>query len=484
MKKLKKLLFCIIAVIMAVSTTACTPTSNDDLGNNTINLSGKKAVASTKVTPVEFDTFSIRGIDADTFPIGGFFGPCDDYYGTGYKLPSLITDSVFKKLSDCGLNYLIDFKNDVAKKADDAKSVLELAEKYGISMYMPYEDIMSLQSINTIKYGTAEQMATAIAPLLEYESFAGLYGRDEPSATYYPHIKNAVANFRSAVDIIGEDAKDLSVYINLFPRVSGTTLSGVENKPISYDEYIEGFFGCDPYYMMFDSYPIAGLVDTVSGEWLKYLGYMNNQAKANGRAWQGFVQTGGNFFDVPDQHRITNKNELFYDVNTMLAFGAKGINYFPACFPTSYVSLAPEDRINDNSLINKYGSTTPFYYYAQEVNANIKEMSPVLTNSAHMGVILNGLGACVYTGNDKLNSFRQLESVSGDPSLIGCFDYNGGTALLVVNNTLTEHRGEIKLSFDNNYEYQVIQRATTTNVIAESFVLTLEAGEGALVVIK
>ena len=168
----------------------------------------------------------------------------------------------------------------------------------------------------------------------------------------------------------------------------------------------------------------------------------------------------------------------------MLAFGAKGINYFPACFPTSYVQLAPEDRINDNSLINKYGSTTPFYYYAQEVNANVKAMSPVLTNSAHMGVILNGLGACVYTGSDKLSSFRQLESVSGDPSLIGCFDYKGGTALLVVNNSITEHRGEIKLSFDNNYEYQVIQRATTTNVIAESFVLTLEAGECALVVVK
>ena len=57
MKKLKKLLFCIIDVIMAVSTTACTPTSNDDLGNKTINLSGKKAVASTKVTPVESDGY-------------------------------------------------------------------------------------------------------------------------------------------------------------------------------------------------------------------------------------------------------------------------------------------------------------------------------------------------------------------------------------------------------------------------------------------
>ena len=137
MKKLKKLLFCIIAVIMAVSTTACAPSNNGDSDNTTINLSGKKPVESAKVTPVEFDTFAIRGIDANEFPIGGFFGPCDDYYGNGYKLPSLINDSVFKKLSDCGLNYLIDFKNDIVSKAEDAENVLTLAEKYGISMYMP-----------------------------------------------------------------------------------------------------------------------------------------------------------------------------------------------------------------------------------------------------------------------------------------------------------------------------------------------------------
>lgn len=488
MKKLKRLTAIVLATVSCFSMVGCAQSSGGDadisLSGNTINLSGKAPVVSEKVTPVEFDSFAVRGLDENVFPIGGFFGPCDDYFGNGYKLPSLINDSVFKKLSDCGINYLVDFKNDINKKAENAQNVLELAQKYGISMFMPYEDIMSLQSISTIKYGTPEQMAAAIEPLLEYESFAGLYGRDEPSAIYYPHIKQAVANFREATDLIGDKANDLSVYINLFPKTSGVQLSGEASKPISYKEYVEGFFDCNPYYMMFDMYPISGIEDTVNGEWLKYLAEMNNYSKQNGCAWQGYAQAGGNFFDVPDQHRITNKNELFYDVNTMLAFGAKGISYFPACFPTSYVDIAPEDRINDNSLINKYGATTPIYYYAQEINANIQVMAPVLLNSAHLGVMLNGLGACVYNGNDKFDSFRQLKSISGDPSLVGCFDYNGGTALLVVNNTLTEHRGEITLSFDNNYEYTVIQRATTNYVIAEEFTLTLEAGECALVVVK
>ena len=83
-----------------------------------------------------------------------------------------------------------------------------------------------------------------------------------------------------------------------------------------------------------------------------------------------------------------------------------------------------------------------------------------------------------------MQNYKLLKSVDGDPSVIGCFNYKGGVALYVMNNTLTNHRGQITLNFDNNYEYEVIQRGITSGIIAESFTLTLEAGEGALVVVK
>jgi hypothetical protein len=491
MKLFKRILFLIVAIVLAFTVVGCGGTGDilnyDENGNlllsgNTINLSGKAPQKSKKVSPVEYAGITIRGIDEDEMPIGGFFAPSDGYKGNGYKLPSLMTDEVYKKIADCGVNYLIDFQNDYS--GTSFFDALEFGDKYGISTFASYEDIMGLQDINNISVASAQDMATALQPLLQYERFAGLYGRDEPSANYYPHIKQAIANFRTAMDSIGDTAKDLSVYVNLFPEVGGVKLSGDQESPITYNEYLEGFFDCNPFYTMFDMYPIAGLENTVSSRWLDYLGLMNKSSKENGVAWQGFAQAGGNFFDVPGANRVTNKNELYYDVNTMLAFGAKGINYFPCVFPTSYVPLAPEDRINDNSLINKYGETTAQYYYAQEINANVQAMAPYLLNSAHMGIILTGNGVCYYGGSDKMDSFRQLKSVSGDPSLVGCFDYKGGSAFLVVNNSLTEHRGEITLSFNKNYEYTVIQRATNNNIIAKNFTLTLEAGECALVVVK
>ncbi len=66
---------------------------------------------------------------------------------------------------------------------------------------------------------------------------------------------------------------------------------------------------------------------------------------------------------------------------------------------------------------------------------------------------------------------------------VGCFDYNGGTALYVTNFNTTEKK-QVTLHFDNNYAYEVIQRAQSANVYGKAITLTLEAGEGALVVVK
>ena len=66
---------------------------------------------------------------------------------------------------------------------------------------------------------------------------------------------------------------------------------------------------------------------------------------------------------------------------------------------------------------------------------------------------------------------------------MGCFDYNGGTALYVTNFNTTEKK-QVTLHFDNNYAYEVIQRAQSANVYGKAITLTLEAGEGALVVVK
>jgi hypothetical protein len=232
-------------------------------------------------------------------------------------------------------------------------------------------------------------------------------------------------------------------------------------------------------------YPITGEEGTVT-TWFDILSQINETVQKANIPWVGYIQCGGYFFDnnIGSEHRICNENELNWDVNTMLAFGAKGVSYFPCMFPPEW-SAIPNDLAQSSSLIDKYGKKTPYWHYAKKINKQIAAIDHVLMHSAHMGVMIAGKGEGFCSGSDSsLESFRQLQSVSGDPALIGCFDYMGGTALYVVNNTFDVHRGEITLNFDNTYEYEVIQRGVVGSIVEKSFTLTLEAGEGALVVLK
>ena len=82
-----------------------------------------------------------------------------------------------------------------------------------------------------------------------------------------------------------------------------------------------------------------------------------------------------------------------------------------------------------------------------------------------------------------MDHFRELTGVDAGDALVGCFDYKGGTALYVVNNSVTTKQ-EITLNFSDRYGYDVTQRARTVSVAGDSLTLTMEAGEGVLVVLR
>ena len=150
-----------------------------------------------------------------------------------------------------------------------------------------------------------------------------------------------------------------------------------------------------------------------------------------------------------------------FDVNIALCYGCKAIQYFPLISPLHF-AYAPDGTydFNRNGLISAAGSVNEWYYYVQKANRQIKAIDHILMNSANIGLI-----------------------VHGDDCFVGCFDYLGGTALYVVNYSRKE-KAEVTLGFDKRYGYEVIQRAVSTEVAGKNLPLTLEAGEGVLVVLK
>ena len=72
--------------------------------------------------------------------------------------------------------------------------------------------------------------------------------------------------------------------------------------------------------------------------------------------------------------------------------------------------------------------------------------------------------------------------MSGD-ALVGCFNYQGKTALYVVNYD-TEYAQKINLEFQDSYQVRVVKDGETRNVKGDGMILDLLAGGAALLVFE
>ena len=424
-----------------------------------------------------------RGLESGEMFLSGYIGPRPSYIRNGEVVWEPYEDgAVFQELKDAGLNYMIDELNFVESN-EYARKALEHSEKVGLMYFMAAYDVMR---VSNQTMGTDEEIKAKLQELYQYDSFGGLFLIDEPSATSYPFIKECIDKLNQIESELGYT--DLNPHINLLPPISGAErLSGVSGEPMDWADYIRGLSDTGIKYLSFDMYPIYGLfTKNVLPSWFTALGTMNQVALEEGKPWMGCVQVGGGSWAylTPEQ-RVTTEGELKWDVNTMLAFGAKGLIYYLTVSPPFWADKeGAEEQKNWHSLINVYGEKTEFYDYVKEINEHIRAMDHVLMNSDYKGVIVTGNTPCLHYGKDliKSNSYKELYDVTGN-ALVGCFDYNGKTALFVVNNSITEE-GQISLSFDHTYNFEVIQNAVSRKETGDGLALNLGIGESALVVLE
>lgn len=469
MKKRIIALLCLLAMAIAMVATGCQG----------------KTVAYKRGTPKQVNRVFWRGIDDDAFFISGFIGPQDFYAAVGYTLPSLITDESYAKLAEAGINNIVDQR--IKYTSPEADKALTYAAKYGITYLLPDPIInFELSDANTnvdqVVIPTQEELVARIQELMEYENFAGFHLRDEPTSNCFPKLTEAVTAIETARETAGDNS--IHGYINAFPGVGWNQLSNGTDETMNWEKYLRGICETGIDFLSFDAYPFTNVPGEIQATWLNSLGTMNRVSDEYEIPFYVWVQCGGGEAMFSSSHRVVNEGEMYYNVGSIVAFGGKGIGYYTLVTPPE-AALKGEEYVNDDSILNKYGSRTPFFYYAKKINAQLQAMAPVINNAAHEGVILdNENSPNVYTGEDLLESYRCLKGYSGDSALIGCFDYEGTVALVVMNNSIENHHAVITLEFDNNYEYEVIQRAEEATLSGKEISLHLEAGEFALVVVQ
>lgn len=324
----------------------------------------------------------------------------------------------------------------------------------------------------------------------------GLLACDEP----FPKMLDNLGAISKAFYQL-ENLGDRQLYTNVIGYWEGESTLWGQSQPITWEEYMNTIFdevGLNMLSITYYPFTSAETPESSLKDAFNKLGMYRNLAIKRGLPAHRMMQAGGQHNDraewIDTVDPYPSEAETLFDVNTSLAYGYKGIQYFTLVQPEHYAYQTGEtfDFENRCGLIGGAGNLTRWYYFAQRANKQIVAVDEYLMQAANMGVIVHGDAASSIVLDEATPSeeiitsktFRQLTSVSGDDCIVGCFDYKGGTALYVVNWS-RKQKGNITLGFDNDkYRYKVIQRAEEVDVVGGRMTLTLDAGEGALIVLS
>ena len=444
--------------------------------------SGSKDKAS--IEPMEIEEVSKLTFDfiggEDVMPLSGYYGPYDLAYsinGDQYY-PDYVSDEIMQKISESGLNLL--HYSHVVYNVGNRESLfelLELGEKYGVGIFPIDQDITS----STFHDGTTtyEEEALIRSQYLDrydgYPALCGFYKIDEPCADYYFYTPEAGRNIKD-LEIMSKVTNILGVVpsVNLFPPIS-------EEDYDSWNRYVRDYIElCEPQYISYDCYPFIGYGN--KEVYFYSMDAMQSYAKEFNIPLWTYIQVGDESSTVDNAQ---NEGEYNWNINTTLAYGVKGIEYYIVIQPYYMPEWGTHEYDFDRcGLLGAAGNKTRWWYYTKNINEHIAAIDSVLMNSTHKGVIVSGEEATQLAGGltqtMESDSWRELKSVDGN-AMIGCFNYQGKTALYVVNfdDMCAQH---VSLNLHDSYDMSVTQNAETTTVNTNKLILDLKAGEGVLVV--
>ena len=315
-----------------------------------------------------------------------------------------------------------------------------------------------------------------------------MYVIDEPQGTLYEPGKGS-----RVVTKYGEIAKvlqyemGLPCYLNMLPI---WRMEEGERKA-NYEQYVAEF--CEilqPKILMWDNYPFASKEGFYA--YFYNMNLMREWAKKQQVPFWAFIQAGAQWNDDKkhfDSVRpyFPNEAQFQWNVNTCLAFGAQGIQYFPLIQPEHFTwAESTKWDFRRNGMIGADGKKNQWFDYAKRINKHIRAIDEVLMHSVHQGIIATSKKAKedvrLITCEIESQKFNELQSVTGNV-MVGCFDYSGKTALYVVNYDM-ESGQSIIVNFDDSYQMSVYQNAQLSDTKTQSLQLDMAAGEGILIVIE
>ena len=356
----------------------------------------------------------------DRFEIGAWRAP-----------PVDSPDAVYARMEEAGFTLLTGPGPREGEHPESNKKCLDLCAKHGIRLLVR-DTRMHLDP------QTDEDKRALDAMIVDYANHPALYGyflMDEPNPEQYSRLSQLHAYLRK------KDPERLP-YINLFPNYGGPT----QLQFPDYDGYVREFIrAVHPLMLSYDHYAFLRV-----GERDNYIANLEvtrrDALKAKIPLWV-IIQA----LQDATRYRPPTLNQMYWQVNTALAYGAKSIWYYPIW--SSGDPKKPEEWHYLGVLLPN-GEPGPQYASACEINPKLKALGPILMSLKSLSVSHLGdvpLRAKGFEPDDLISS------ASGDRIIIGRF-VQKRTPVIMLANRDWDSPGSVRLTLKKGRGVEEIGR--------------------------
>ena len=423
----------------------------------------------------------------EQMPIVGFFGPCkieDQRRGGEYDS---IRDDIYQKIADAGINMIVysanDYGNPEARQI--VSDALDMCAKYGVRMCVQDSRLNGTTNENEI--------LQLIDDYKNHPGFGGVHIIDEPTSDSYatvinPEGKKAKVADCVAISTILNKKNQIFGYMNLLPYFEW--LGSREG----YREYVEEFAkSCHPSALSMDYYLFDPNYIVTRPGYFWNLSVMREVSLKYGIPFWNFIQAGTNWNDAQTDLDTTDnstptEDQMRWNVNTSLAYGAKGIEYFPLIQPF-WFAYEKDGKFDfqRNGLIGANGVPTKWCDYVKGNSEQISEIGKFLLRADNKEVLavgtLSQAEAGIYKTDYGVLSSLQTEHLSYG-AMVGCFEIDGADAFYVVNYHMRADQ-KFTMHFNKKLGYHLLSKQLVEDPkmegIGDSCSFTLAPGGGVLV---
>ena len=412
--------------------------------------------------------------------------------------PSFLTRANIQAYKDAGFNILSGLYEKVPLYNAEVYKALEICEELQLTYFVCDNTYRSSFESPQTNVPTKEYFMAEMSDDFYFDSpaFGGIAVRDEPSI----HCYDQMGSVNSALTELTGESKVM--YTNLYPKGANQFQLGysTEKSPSTweqYEQYVTDFITkVKPSILPYDCYtmlkPNSHVVDVNGkndvGNYMRSLSLFNRYSKQYNVPFWVTVAS--------HDHIYTRKNiplkQTQWTVNTSLAYGAKGIQYYTywndGAGSSDMSSWAEDGNNRSEGLVSPNGALTDNYYRIQKINKQIQLIDHVLMTAEHRGIMQFGTQYVKLIAQDVLYGFGSLRDIQGD-AFVGCFSHGANDVYYIVNNSVDAGIQTFKADFaesvnvrltglryvgEENPNGQIVKENTT------SVGFNLSGGEGVL----